>query len=90
VSSCSHIAGPEFQLLTIALPVAHRWLEEAYPNSPSIFRPEASLPIDVNSPEHLKAVEEIAEFKKCMLVFSSHPNPADLGARFTQWSTIRA
>lgn len=42
--------------------VAYRWLEEAYPDSPSIFRPEASLPIDVNSPQHLAAVAEAKEF----------------------------
>lgn len=41
---------------------APRWLEETYPDKPSIFLPEAALPIDLTSREYRDALRRAKKF----------------------------
>lgn len=39
-----------------------RWLEETYPDRPSIFQPDQALPIDSNSDTHAQAIKDCVEW----------------------------
>ncbi|GAA5885261.1 hypothetical protein JCM6882_009545 [Rhodosporidiobolus microsporus] len=41
-----------------------KWLDEAYPDRPNLFLPEAPLPVDIKSAEYQAAVEEYQKHEK--------------------------
>ncbi|KAM0749113.1 hypothetical protein T439DRAFT_61999 [Meredithblackwellia eburnea MCA 4105] len=40
------------------------WLDKTYPNTNSLFLPEAPLPVDVASKEYLQAVDDFVQLRK--------------------------
>ena len=56
------------------------WLDETYPDLPSVYLPTALHPLDTKSPEYQAALEDETVFRKCAsisLAMHSH-SPVDL------------